>query len=60
MPRSAILADGSFVLLHGIQSIIQPEIARKIGDTRPAGNLGFKYRMGEINVAVIRDGRNLG
>ena len=51
-----MLADGSFVLLHGIQSIIPPEIARQIGDARPAMNLGFKYRMGEINIAVSRDG----
>ena len=56
MPRLAVLADGSLVLLHGIQSIIPPEIARQIGDVRPAMNLGFKYRMGEINLAVSRAG----
>ena len=56
LPKLATLDDGSLVLLHGIQSIIPPEIAQQINDVRPSLNLGFKYRMGQVNVAVSRDG----
>lgn len=56
LPKLTVLEDGSLVLLHGIQSILPPEITGQVHDERPSLNLGFQYRMGQVNLAVSRNG----
>ena len=55
-PQLTVLGNGALVLLYGVQSIISPEMAEQINDVRPALNLGYRYRLGEINLAVSRTG----